>query len=57
MEKPDWIDQLKHIYSMRVVKMPRILQCLMYLLGFLRDEVCEPKTNVLFWKYASKFVG
>ena len=41
---------------MRVVKMPRILQSLMYLLGFSRDQVCEPKTNVLFWKYASKFI-
>lgn len=28
----------------------------MYLLGFSREQVCEPKTNVLFWKFASKFI-
>lgn len=28
----------------------------MYLIGFNREQVCEPNTNVLFWKFASKFI-
>lgn len=36
--------------------MPKIVQSLLYLLGFTREEVCEPKTNSIFWKKAKVFV-
>lgn len=38
-----------------VIKLPRIMQSLFYLLGFTRDEICEPGTNKLFWKKARNF--
>jgi len=35
-----------------VIKMPRIMQSLFYLLGFTREDLCEVGTNKLFWKKA-----
>lgn len=50
--RQEWIDQMKEIASYRVLKMPRILQALMYLLGMSREEICEPNTNLFDWKRA-----
>ena len=35
-----------------VIKMSRIMQTLFYLLGYTKEEICEPETNKLFWKKA-----
>lgn len=35
-----------------VIKMPRIIQSLMFLLGYEREDICEPDSNRLFWKKA-----
>lgn len=51
-----WKQQLSSIRHMRVLKMPKILQSLMYLLGFTRESICEPRTNKLFWKKANHFL-
>jgi len=40
----DWKNELKKVNEMRVLKMPKILQSLMYLLGFTREEICQPKS-------------
>lgn len=56
LEKADWQAQLINIGHMQVVKMPKIVQSLLYLLGFTREEICEPKTNCIFWKKAKGFV-
>jgi hypothetical protein len=56
LEKEDWKKQLKNIHELTVLKMPKIIQCLMYLLGFKREQICEPKTNKLFWKIAKQFI-
>lgn len=41
---------------MRVMKMPKILQSLMYLLGFTREEVCQPSSQLFFWKIAKNLI-
>ncbi len=56
LEKADWKAQLGSIGEMQVTKMPKIVQSLLYLLGFTREEVCEPKTNCIFWKKAKIFL-
>ena len=32
---------------MNIIKMPRVLQTLFYMLGYTRDQICEPDTNKL----------
>lgn len=44
IENEEWKDELKNVYEMRVLKMPKILQSLMYLLGFTKEEICQPKS-------------
>ena len=41
---------------MRVVKMPKIVQSLLYLIGYSREDICEPRTNQLSWKKARDFI-
>jgi len=40
-----------------VIKMPRIIQSLMFLMKVPRTETCEPDSNKLFWKNAKKFLS
>lgn len=54
--RPEWNDELKQLKSTHVIKTPLILQSLMYLLGFTREQICVPKTNQLFWKKARAFI-
>jgi len=51
-QKQEWVELINEIASYRVLKMPRILQALMYLLGMEREEICEPNTNLFDWKRA-----
>ena len=55
LENEDWKQEIMDIVKMTVLKMPKILQCVMYLLGFEREQICEPKTNKLYWKVAKQF--
>ena len=34
--------------------MPKIIQSLMYLLGFTKEQVCQPKSQAFFWKKAKE---
>lgn len=52
----DWKAELQKLYSMRVLKMPKILQALMYLLGFTREQLCQPKSQLFFWKTAKNLI-
>jgi len=45
-------DRVLALSNYNVVKMPRIMQTLFYLLGYTKDQICEPDTNKLFWKKA-----
>lgn len=38
------------ITSLCVLKMPRIIHALMSFLGFERESICEPETNLFSWK-------
>ena len=42
---------------MHVIKMPRVLQVLFYMLRFEREDICERDTNKLDFKKASAFIG
>lgn len=50
----EWQDDLKKLTNTRVLKMPKILQSLMYLLGFTKEVVCEPNSQSFFWKKAKE---
>jgi hypothetical protein len=40
------------IQNLHTLKMPRIIQSLMFLMQIDHDEICEPHSNRLFWKSA-----
>ena len=44
IDNEEWKDELKNVHEMRVLKMPKILQSLMYLLGFTKEEICQPNS-------------
>eukprot|EP00826_Nyctotherus_ovalis_P043996 TRINITY_DN4704_c0_g1_i5.p1 TRINITY_DN4704_c0_g1~~TRINITY_DN4704_c0_g1_i5.p1 ORF type:complete len:285 (+),score=136.40 TRINITY_DN4704_c0_g1_i5:467-1321(+) len=48
-------ESLLAFHKYNVVKMPRIMQSLFYLLGFAREDLCEIGTNKLFWKKAREY--
>lgn len=52
-DKPECQKMIDDISCYRVLKMPRILQALMYLLGMGREDICEPESNLFFWKKAN----
>jgi len=39
---------------MNVIRMPRIIQAIMFMLQIPRAEVCKPNSNLLSWKHAAK---
>ncbi len=45
-------DKVLSINGYNVVKLPRIMQTLFYLLSYKCEDLCEPETNKLFWKKA-----
>jgi len=42
------------IAELNVIKMPRIIQSLMFLMRIDHDAICEPDSNRLFWKSAKE---
>lgn len=50
--QPEWAYYIQSIARFRTLKMPKILQALMYLLGVSRETICEPNSNAFFWKWA-----
>jgi hypothetical protein len=56
LENEEWKGNLTNIKDFRVLKMPRIIQSLLYLMKVEREEICEPGTNLLFWKKAKHLV-
>jgi hypothetical protein len=51
-----WEEYVKEISDQHVIKMPRIIQSLMFVLCLPREEICEPDSNKLFWKQAKCFM-
>lgn len=50
-------ESLSEISKLHVIKMPRIIQCLMFLMKIQRTDICEPDSNRLFWKNAKKHMN
>lgn len=45
-----------NLANFKVIKMPRVLQSVFYLLGYRREEICERGTNKFFWKKAKNLL-
>jgi hypothetical protein len=56
-EREDWRRGIFELRDYVVLKYPRIMQSLMYLLEYDRDQVCQKKTNSLYWKDAKKLLN
>jgi len=41
----------------KVIKMGRLLQAVLYFLGYQKEQICEPETNLLHWKTAKKLLN
>ena len=52
-----WKQPFLDIKELNVMKMPRILQTLFYLLQYQREDVCERDTNKLDFKKAKVLIG
>ena len=53
-EREEWRKNLLSLANATVLKMPRVLQSVYYLLQFKREDVCQTGTNKFFWKVAKK---
>jgi hypothetical protein len=51
-EQEEWMAYIESIAAFRTLKMPKIIQALLYLLGVARETICEPNSNAFFWKIA-----
>lgn len=52
-----WQEHMVAIQELNVIKTPKVVQALMFLLGVSREEICEPGSNKLFWKKARQLLG
>jgi hypothetical protein len=55
-EREDWNRNLMILRDFNVIKMPRVIQTLFYLLKYNREDICEKGTNKFFWKKAKNLV-
>lgn len=51
-----WRKDIENLVKFKVLKMPRIMQSLFYLMKFTREQICEARSNKLFWKNAKRYV-
>lgn len=52
-----WRDEIVKLKNAKVIRFPRVLQSIMYLLQISREEICEVKTNKLWWKKAKNIIS
>lgn len=45
---------MRHLH---VIKHPRVLQTLFYMLGFTREQICHRDTNALDFRKAKEFLN
>jgi len=57
MAPEHWRQPTLDIKEMHIMKMPRVLQTLFYLLKFNREEICERDTNKLDFKKIKPLIG
>lgn len=51
-----WKDKSMNFGKLYVIRFPRIMQSLYYLLGNQREDICETETNKLSWNHARKLM-
>lgn len=51
-EEGIWYQLLMDMKKFKVIKFPRVLQTVFYILGYEREDICEPGTNKFWWKLA-----
>lgn len=56
-EKVDWKRQLMAVKDFKVIKYGKVLQSILYLLGYERELICEPRSNKFFWKKAKDYIN
>lgn len=52
-----WKNDLIELKNYKVIKMPRVIQAVLYLLGYSRESICEERTNKLCWKKARNLIN
>lgn len=52
-----WKDAVMKMRNFNVIKFPRVLQSVLYLLGYTREEVCDRDTNKLSFKKVKEIIG
>ena len=55
-DRADWRRNIDHIKEFKVLKLPRVLQSIMYFLHYKREEICEKGTGKFFWKKAKNYI-
>lgn len=56
-ENEQWRHSLLGLRDFTVIKMPRVLQSVFYLLQYERHTICEPESNKFFWKRAKQHLN
>ena len=56
-DRNEWRNGLLSLAHTTVLKAPRMMQSVFYLLGYTREQVCQEGSNKFFWKYAKKLVN
>jgi len=49
-------EEINNLRKYHILKFKRIFQALFYLMGYKREEICEPETNRIMWKKAKLLV-
>lgn len=52
-----WKKPFLDLRQLSIIKNPRVLQTLFYLLGYKREQICEPGTNALDFKCAKDLIN
>ena len=55
-DRDDWRENLMRLKEYKVIKMPRVMQTIFYLLQYRREDICERGTNKFFWKKAKNLI-
>lgn len=56
-ERNEWRNGLLSLAHTTVLKSPRMMQSVFYLLGYTREQVCQEGSNKFFWKYAKQLLN
>lgn len=52
-----WRKEILVLKEAKIIRFPRIFQSVFYLLGYKREDICEPNTNKLWWKKAKQHIN